>query len=231
MTASTWLDLLPPAFREGTQAGDLLAAFEAVFTDSSAFNGTDQPAFEELIGSMDRWFTPIGTHAIPETRPEFLEWLSGLLAVGLRLDWDDHTKRRVLAEAVPLFRMRGTKTGLQRMLQLHLTTGSLAESLDGLEESGDALVRVLDTEEELGFEPPPFYFAVRITLRHNDAIRQRRDAEIAIALIEQEKPAHTFYGLQLDSPRLRLGLPSGHPSRWELGDEHSSVLGSIGLQE
>ncbi|MEU7106358.1 phage tail protein [Streptomyces sp. NPDC046215] len=52
--------------------------------------------------------------------PEFLPWLASL--VGLTLDerWPEPARRTLLAEAVELFRSRGTPAGLSRMLAIYL---------------------------------------------------------------------------------------------------------------
>jgi hypothetical protein len=45
---------------------------------------------------------------------------------------------------------------------------------------------------------------VSISLNDRDLNELRRKQAIAIAIIEQEKPAHTFYGLQIRVPTMRL---------------------------
>ncbi|MGW3668121.1 phage tail protein [Streptomyces sp. NPDC005141] len=52
--------------------------------------------------------------------PEFLPWVASL--VGLTLDgrWPEQARRMMIAEAVDLFRARGTVAGLTRMLEIYL---------------------------------------------------------------------------------------------------------------
>ena len=54
------------------------------------------------------------------------------------------------------------------------------------------------------FDAVPHYFQVQLTLSATDAGLLRRKQQIARAIIDQEKPAHTFYALQLAVPTMRL---------------------------
>jgi P2-related tail formation protein len=107
------------------------------------------------------------------------------VSLSLRADWTDATKRGFIQQIVPLYRLRGTKAGLQRMLELY--TGEQGR------------VEVDDDFDEL-----PHYFQVRVTLTEADPQLLRRKWEIARAIIDQEKPAHTFYALRLATRTMRL---------------------------
>ena len=65
------------------------------------------------------------------TDVEFLPWLSGWVALTLRADWSEATQRSFLQQIVPLYRLRGTRDGLQRMLTLY--TGQPVEVDDDFE--------------------------------------------------------------------------------------------------
>ncbi|WNZ08085.1 hypothetical protein [Streptomyces sp. 11x1] len=54
------------------------------------------------------------------------------------------------------------------------------------------------------FATPAHYFQVRLTLKDADAGRLRRVQETARAIIDREKPAHTFYALKIVVPTMRL---------------------------
>jgi phage tail-like protein len=164
--SSSYLDQLPAAFRQDPFVGDFLLAFQTVLDGL-------QTAIEGVVDYLD----PMTTDA------EFLPWLSGWVALTLRADWDDATRRGFLRQIVPLYRLRGTRAGLQRMLELY--TGQRAEVVDA-------------------FDQVPHFFQVQLTLSEADPELLRRKQEIARAIIEQEKPAHTFYALQLAVPTMRL---------------------------
>src|SRR5262245_41297213 len=117
------------------------------------------------------------------TEPEFLPWLANWVALSLRADWNVATRRSFIGQIVPLYGLRGTKEGLRRMLSLY--TGREVEIDDG-------------------FDQLPHYFQVRLRLLVADPGLIRRTQQIARAIIDQEKPAHTFYALQIATPTMRL---------------------------
>lgn len=220
---SSYLEHLPPVFREGTFATELLAILEAELFDDLAVR----------IELLPDYLTP-GT--VPRDRPDrigFLDWLARLVALEVRPDWDEETRRWLLAHAVPLYRQRGTRAGLQRMLLIHLATGNLPQPELELQRDGVALfkyvpeasVRIADTAEELGFEPEPHYFQVTVHSRSSNPEQLARDQRIAELVIDLEKPVHAVYGLRITSPDIMLGvrnIPDVVDSRpWILGVEHS----------
>ena len=171
--ASSYLDYLPAIFRQEPFVGRFLLAFETVLSGS----GADQPGLEATIGRLADYLDPM------TTGPEFLPWLAGWVTLSLRADWDEATKRSFIQQIVPLYRLRGTRDGLQRMLELYTRE------------------RV---EVDDAFEQPAYFFQVQLTLREADPDLLRRKQQIARAIIDQEKPAHTFYALQVAVPTMRL---------------------------
>ena len=172
--ASSYLRHLPAIFHEDPFVGRFLRAFETVLSGPGV---AGQPGLEETI---DR----LAEHFDPQTTPEeFLPWLAGWVALSVRADWDTATKRDFIQEIVPLYRLRGTQGGLQRMLEIYTRE---AVTIDD------------------SFEDPPHFFQVQLTLSDADAERLRRKQEIARAIIDQEKPAHTFYALRVAVPTMRL---------------------------
>ena len=136
---------------------------------------------EARIEDIPRYLDPLTTDV------EFLPWLSGWVALTLRADWDEVTQRTFLQRIVPLYRLRGTRDGLQQMLTVY--TGEPVEVVDD-------------------FDAVPHYFQVQLTLAEPDSGRLRRKQQIARAIIDQEKPAHTFYALRLAVPTMRLVSPA-----------------------
>ena len=55
-----------------------------------------------------------------------------------------------------------------------------------------------------GFDDPPYFFEVKLTLSSADPALLQSKQQIARAIIDQEKPAHTFYALQIAVPAMRL---------------------------
>jgi phage tail-like protein len=171
---STYLDYLPAIFRQDPFVGRFLLAFEAVL---SGRQDSDQPGLEAIISRLAEYFDP-------QTAPEeFLPWLAGWVALSLRADWEVNTKRDFIQEVVHEYRRRGTAAGLQRMLELYTRER-------------------VDVDD--AFEQPAHFFQVQLTLREADPDLLRRKQQIARAIIDQEKPAHTFYALQVAVPTMRL---------------------------
>jgi phage tail-like protein len=173
-SVSSYLNYLPAIFQQDPFIGRFLLAFEAVLTGTGE---TNTPSLAETIGRLSDYFDPITTDE------EFLPWLASWVALSLRADWDVDTKKRFIQQIVPLDRLRGTRTGLQTMLELYT-----------LEK-----VIVFDT-----FDQPAHFFEVQMILSDADPDRLRQKQQIARAIIDQEKPSHTFYALKISVPTMRL---------------------------
>jgi phage tail-like protein len=171
---SSYLQHLPAVFHEDPFLGRFLTAFEAVLSGPGS---AGQPGLEEIIGGLAGYVDPA---TAPE---EFLPWLAGWVALSLRADWDVATKRAFMQEIVPLYRLRGTQAGLQRILEIY--TGEPVTIVDG-------------------FDDPAHFFEVKLTLSSPDPTQVRRQQDIARAIVDQEKPAHTFYALKVSVPTMRL---------------------------
>jgi phage tail-like protein len=169
---SSYLDYLPAIFRQDPFAGRFLLAFETVLSGAGGV-----PGLETAISGLADYFDPA------TTRADFLPWLAGWVTLTLRADWDEPTRRGFIAQIVPLYRLRGTKQGLLRMLELYTTEP----------------VEIYDT-----FDNVPYFFEVRLTLSEADPALLQTKQQIARAIIDQEKPAHTFYALQVAVPTMRL---------------------------
>jgi hypothetical protein len=60
------------------------------------------------------------------------------------------------------------------------------------------------------FDNPPYFFEVKLTLTEADPALLQAKQQIARAIIDQEKPAHTFYSLQVAVPTMRLVSQARH---------------------
>lgn len=180
---SEYVKYLPSIYQDNQFLGRFLLAFEQILT---GIPGSDTQGLEQYIDKIHTYFYPgypskENTIDSEETAPkEFLPWLATWVALSLRDDWKEETKRRFISQIVPLYRMRGTKAGLTQILKLY-------------------------TQEEVNiyeFDDPPHYFQVELSL--SDRSDLARTEAIARAIIDQEKPAHTFYSLQLLFPSMRI---------------------------
>ena len=186
--ASTYLNYLPAIFRQDDFAGRFLLAFEVILSGLSQ-EMRREVGVESIVAGLEETLARIHTFFDPgATDPEFLPWLASWVALSLRADWEEATKRAFIREIIPLYKLRGTKAGLEAMLKIYTREP----------------VTIYDD-----FAEPAHYFQVKLTLSERDADRLRRKQQIARAIIDQEKPAHTFYALQIAVPTMRLPATLG----------------------
>jgi phage tail-like protein len=215
---SAYLRYLPTEYSRYALIGQFLAAFERMLSTGS----DDAPAIEQVIDGIDRYVRPLDPDPRRRAPDEFLPWLAGWVSLTLRDDWDDETKRRFVRGIVPLYSRRGTRDGLREMLRLYLGETTKVDIFDDMRPG------------EFGAEPPPFFFQVRITTTNISPEELQLKQRIATAIIDQEKPAHTYYALQFLLPSMRLvsqelheriGAPRlilGKGGNTLLGTEHSA---------
>jgi phage tail-like protein len=135
----------------------------------------------------------------------FLDWLSDWVALTLRADIGPARQRDLIANAVPLYRLRGTKAGLQQLLQIYTTPGvTITERAPRLQVGVHSTVGV-DTVIDGGL---PNYFRVTIRLDTTNPSDKADRQRIAKAIIDAEKPAHTYYTLRVETPTLQIGVTS-----------------------
>jgi phage tail-like protein len=105
---SRYLDYLPAIYHDDPYVGQFLMPFEDVLE-----------GFRYLLDDIDRYFAPALTDQA------FLPWLATWVALVLDEEWDDAKRRRLIGEAVQLYRWRGTVYGLKRYLEIY--TGLVPE--------------------------------------------------------------------------------------------------------
>ena len=127
--------------------------------------------FESLWEPLEQRQDHIAMYFDPRTCPaEMLSWLGAWLDVPLDPHWPEDRRRNILAEAMELFRWRGTAYGLARMLEV--CTG---------------LTPVISEDPSR-----PFVIHVRAALPADSSVR----VEVIEDLIREHKPAHVGYVLE-----------------------------------
>lgn len=225
---SQYLSYLPALFGEAvdengvSMLGQFLLAFEHILSQkripASAVSRdlAEQPALGELLNEIHDYFDPSKTpngelrrnqiNTIGEPKADFLPWLASWVALTLRDDWDVEEKRRFIRGVIPLYKFRGTRQGLERVLQIYTN----------LEQ--DDVVNIYE------FPDIPHYFQVQLALASIDAAQYRVKQQIAVAIIDQEKPAHTFYSLQIRSiGTIQIGVVSTIGEDTMLGSQPGSA--------
>ncbi|CAG1003495.1 hypothetical protein MYXO_03212 [Myxococcaceae bacterium] len=220
--ASRYLDYLPAVYQQDAVAGQpnllgrFLLAFEQVLT---GLGDENEPGLEEILdGIIDpvggatklvgvqRHFDPgpnlPDRHRAPA---EFLEWLSGWVALSLRADLDEVQQRDFIAQAVSLYRLRGTRQGLEKLVGIYTRLGVTVDELNTPFQIGIHSTIGVDTLLDGG---APHFFRVLVHVPIPDPEQLRRYREVAEAIIDIEKPAHTYYELDLETPQLQIGIHS-----------------------
>lgn len=107
---SRYLQYLPAIFEEtqpgvgrALDLGQFLLPFQAAFDE-----------FDEVLATIDRYFAP---ELAPDT--DFLPWLATWVALAVDEEWEMDKRRRLISQAVELYRWRGTVLGLKRYIALY----------------------------------------------------------------------------------------------------------------
>lgn len=98
---SRYLHDLPVVYHDGDFLGRYLQIFEAIW----------EP-LEQRQDHIQMYFNPATCPA------SFLPWLAGWLSIDISEQRQEARQRALLAEAIDLYRWRGTRYGLSRMLEL-----------------------------------------------------------------------------------------------------------------
>jgi len=101
---------------------------------------------------------------------------------------------------VTLYRRRGTRRGLEEVLEVHTGLRDGAVEVNELTSSFQLGVSSRIGADTLFGGGAPHFFRVRLRVPTADPGGVRWYREVATAVIEAEKPAHTRYVLDLSTP-------------------------------
>jgi len=184
---SSYLQYLPAVLRQGELIGSFLLGFEAILSGWVPPPAGDASAampvgLEYALDTLSRYFDP----RAGKTPAEFLPWLAQWVALTLRDDWTEESKRALIGSIVPLYALRGTRQGIILALQTTLGSG--------------ALVSVVERPDLAAH-----YFRVQLVMGVGSNAEQiQRTIRMVESVVAQQKPAHTFFSLVIHSPKLRL---------------------------
>jgi len=206
---SSYLQYLPAIFQEEADdsgvsvLGKFLLAFEHVLGqnrmgENEVGDSAEQPSIKEVLDEIHLYFDPTTAPAgnlsdkrkntLGPHQADFLTWLASWVGLTLRDDWTVEERTRLMGRIIPLYRLRGTKEGLRQLLEIY---------------TGHKRVKIYE------FPNSPFYFQVELTFLEKSFENYRAKQFIARAIIDQEKPAHTYYRLQVRSGRtIQIGRTS-----------------------
>lgn len=208
-TASSLLDSLPAVLQEDRSAGapNLLGRFLLGFEQLLLGLGiAAEPGLEETIARIYRYFEPGAALADGERAPrEFLPWLARWVALTLREDWDELRQRDLIAKAAPLYRLRGTKRGVEEFLRIYTRLGV---QIDELSTPFQIAVHSRVGQDTILDGGAPFFFRVRVLLPSPQPEEIKAQRAVAHAIVDLQKPAHTYYSLTVETPILQIGTHS-----------------------
>jgi phage tail-like protein len=144
---------------------------------AAAFDGELAPIFASL-DNFDAYLDPM---LAPD---DFVDWLGTWVAAVPDDSWTPQRRRELLAQAVALYRIRGTRQGLEAYLEV-LTGGEV-----GVEESGGTAASTVSGAPFPGRSG----FEVVVTVR---APEGAADADRVEALVAASKPAHVRHRVEI----------------------------------
>ncbi|KOU08789.1 hypothetical protein ADK86_03240 [Streptomyces sp. NRRL F-5755] len=220
--ASTYMRHLPAVYQQDVEPdtpnflGRFLLGFEQMFT---GLGDERAPGIEEILDGIvdpvsgevrrrgvERYFDPGPNLPEAERAPaEFLDWLAGWVALAPRADLDELRQRDFIARAVPLYRLRGTRQGLEEYVRTYTRLGVTVDELDTSFQLGTHSTVGVDTVLSGG---APHFFRVLIRLPTSDPAAMARHRQVVTTLIDAEKPAHTYYTLDAETPGFRIAVHS-----------------------
>ncbi len=203
---SAYLGYLPGIYQQGADKGSFIARYLKIFEkflsgiDDASVSKVSIEGLEQVVARLHEFFDP------EFTPKEFLEWLAGWMALALRDDWDEPSKRRLMRRIIPLYKKRGTKGGLTEYLRIFVGDNVRLDDLADLTVGNTSHVGIDTFVGGL----LPHFFIVTVTFSTIGGLGFIQDTVAATkAVLDLEKPAHTYYALRLDFP----GMYVGHPPR------------------
>jgi phage tail-like protein len=163
----------------------LIDYLPAVYADSQgAVRWT--AGFDDVLASLINVIDCVHAYVDPLLAPEeFVRWLSSWFGVLLDESWPMTAQRAVVAEAVDLFRMRGTMAGLRRHLAVVLDGDVEIEESGGVSWSARPRPDVPDDGEH--------WVRVVVRTREPSVISE----EAVAAVIRAAKPVHVAHTLEV----------------------------------
>jgi phage tail-like protein len=184
---------LPAIFREGDSSVFLrqyLQIFESILTAPASdslgeFLSGIPDSFSTILGKIPGYLTPQGQ------REDFVNWLASWLGLVLKEEWTMERKREIIANIVPLYRLRGTAYGLRKYLEIYLGDSGTVSIVEYNFDSfvvGQAYVGQNRVGKGL-----PYYFEVDLAVTNPDSQLKER----VCSIVDREKPAHTYYNVEI----------------------------------
>lgn len=159
----------------------------AVYTDDD-FTQRFTQALDEVLAPVFTVLDCFAAYLDPRLAPpDFVDWLAGWVALDLDESWSCEQRRELVASAVHLHRLRGTKRGIADHVEL--LTGGSAEVVD----SGGTAV----SDQANG--PLPGSSPARVLIRIRVADPDSVDRARITAAVRRTVPAHVATTIEVTS--------------------------------
>lgn len=207
----SWLDLLPTPYRRDPEAASFTDRFLALF--------------EHVFTGVENRYEAFSRELNPDAAPrDVIDWLAALIDLAFDPSWPLERRRALVAEAMWLYRTRGTIAGLVRYVEIY--TGVRPAIVEGWLERpsrpavlgrpgsllgcglpilGGVLSAAMLPDDEL-WARYAHRFSIYVYISREcdtDVIRRAVDR-----IVEVNKPAHTAHRIETVYPDARLGLQS-----------------------
>jgi phage tail-like protein len=175
----TYLDYLPDIYRESDFMGRFLSIFEQ--------------AFDPTVQTLDT----LWAYLDPLTAPrELLPFLAHWVAWDINPRWTLKQQRRLIRNAVHLYRWRGTRYGLRLYLHLFTELPTHCIRVQDSVETGFIIGQAQLNQEPVIGGGRPYHFSVTL---QSDA-QHPIDRALVDQVIQEVKPAFCSYDLQILEP-------------------------------
>jgi len=145
--------------------------------------------FEDIFGDIETKVDGIPRLFNPWTTPvRYLPWLASWVALELEPHWTEIQSRAFIRNIVSLYNQRGTLKSLEKYLRIYVGSNV--------------------SINELPLDTSPHEFDVTINFPSYDYQHLIARVRRIRAIIDREKPAHTYYHLDIKSPPMQIGVHS-----------------------
>jgi phage tail-like protein len=181
----------------------LPAVYQADFT-SKAFLERFLSLFETFFSNMEDKIFSFSRYIDARSTPDkFLPWLASWIGLSFDQRWSNEDIRRFIEEAPDLYKKRGTRDGLEKILLTYLNTDKSNIMIFEQFQFEYLTETIRDFYSRLYFRGNNAY-AFRVLL--NSSIVDEKKLEIVKSIVENEKPAHTMGYIDVFQPWFYLGM-------------------------
>ncbi len=160
----TYLDYLPDIYKEDKTGKDILERYLSIFQ-------TVNSSVEKKIKDSPYLLDPL------TVSPEFLDWLSKWFGIVRDKNWEEEKWRTFLKEAYQLFKIRGTRECLERIIQIFTGEKPYIVEQFWMEQCSSEKTVYND-----------YFFCVYIS---SESVKNHSDLQTVRKIVRTFKPSHT----------------------------------------